>query len=412
MGVVADEPLDATAWVAILSQRVLVVADVSSASVHGGAERMLHHHIRALVAAGKQVTILTRQPTPDDALMAEITHLAVVEHRLPFSGHKGYQGLKQLKSEARLWWQKHQNDFDVVVAEQPFVMWALMQAGCDLPRLQVCFSFAFEEYETRYGLTMTWKHKLAIAAMRKLEAKVYQSADRLMGLSQFTQDRLQDFFHISAEHGVVNPAAAEAVAAFDDEKREQYRHDLGWTTPVITTLRNLVPRTGVDLLIQVAAIVKAKRADVRFVVMGDGVLRDSMQKLAEDLDVADVVEFTGFLAEQDVQQRLIASDVFMVPTRGLEGFGLVTLEANVCGTPVLATPISANKELVPTVIHNQLAENASPLALAEKLMWMLDNPVVATQRKQVQDDVMTKYNWAKHDKLFVQLVDQLRKENL
>lgn len=410
MGVVIDEPLDATTWMAILSQAVLIVADVSSASVHGGAERMLHHHIRALVAAGKAVTVLTRQTKPDDALYAEIEHLAVGEHRLPFSGHKGYQGLKQLKAEAKVWWKIHQHKFDVVVAEQPFVMWALLQAGCDLPRLQVCFSFAFEEYETRYGLFMTWKHKAAIAAMRRLEAKIYKSADKLMGLSQFTQDRLEDFFHVAPEHCVVNPAAAEVGDAFEAEKRAQYRQSLGWTTPVITTLRNLVPRTGVDLLIQVAAIVKAKRADVRFVVMGDGVLRASMQKMAEDLDVADVVEFTGFLAEQTVQECLIASDIFMVPTRGLEGFGLVTLEANVCGTPVLATPISANKELVPTVIHNQLAANASPLALAEKLLWMLDNPIAEAQRKQLQDDAMAKYNWPAHDQLFVQLVDQLRKE--
>jgi len=132
-----------------------------------------------------------------------------------------------------------------------------------------------------------------------------------------------------------------------------------------------------------------------------------MQKLADDLGVADMVEFTGFLSEEGVQKRLLASDVFMVPTRGLEGFGLVTLEANAWGTPVLATPIAANKELVPSIMHNQLAENASPLALAEKLMWMLDNALSARQRERTQKDALSQYHWDKHDQKLLQQVEAL-----
>jgi len=154
-------------------------------------------------------------------------------------------------------------------------------------------------------------------------------------------------------------------------------------------------------------IVKNTRPDVRFVVMGEGVLKGSLQTLAQDLGVADMVEFVGFLPEQDVQKRLFGSDVFMVPTRGLEGFGLVTLEANVWGTPVLATPIAANTELVPSIMHNQLADNASPLALAEKLMWMLDNALSEQQRQRTSDDAQQQYNWQKHDAILLNSIKAL-----
>jgi len=390
-----------------MSKRILMVADVSAEAVHGGAERMLYHHLRALVDAGYDVTMLTRQPTPDAEVCIELPQFGIQEFRFPFSGDKGYKGLQELKSAAKQWWKHHQDDFDVVISEQPFVMWALLAAGCKLPRLQVCFSFAFEEYETRHALDMTAKHKLAIQAMKKLEAKVYKSADTLMGLSKFTQDRMHHFFGLADDACVINPAAADEFKGLHISQHDEIRAELGWETPVVTTLRNLVPRTGVDLLIQAAAIVKVTHPDVKFIIMGDGGLRESMQMMADELGVADMITFTGYLPEEDVQKRLLASDVFVLPTRGLEGFGLVTLEANAWGTPVLATPISANKELVPSIIHNQLADNASPLALAEKIVWMTENPLGQAQRVRTQEDAFRQYNWQKHDQKLLQMVEAL-----
>ena len=116
-------------------------------------------------------------------------------------------------------------------------------------------------------------------------------------------------------------AAAEQGLAVELTHRESFRQSLEWQKPVVVTLRNLVPRTGVDLLIQAAAIIKAKGNDVSWVVMGDGALNEPMHKMAVELGVANIVEFTGFLAEFEVQKRLCAADVFMLPTRGLEGFG-------------------------------------------------------------------------------------------
>jgi len=388
--------------------RVLVVADVSAEFVHGGAERMLFHHIRALQADGFAVAVLTRQVKPDDALQLDLTDLGVREYRLPFSGDKGYRGLLELRRAAKDWWVSHHMNYDLVVAEQPFVMWALLQAGCKLPRLQVCHSFAFEEYQTRHALKPSLKHSIAIVAMKRLEASVYESAHHLITLSQFMADRLSAFFAVQAHKISVVPGSADQREAISEAMRLQYRQTLAWETPVVCTLRNLVPRTGVDLMIQAAAIVKHSRPDVRFVVMGDGVLKQALLDLAIALHVDDVVSFTGFLSEAEVLQRLYAADVFMVPTRGLEGFGLVTLEANVCGTPVLATPIAANAELVPTISHNRLAASASPQSLATALLDMLASPLNEEARAAIHHDATTRYTWDKHDDAFVGLVRGLQ----
>jgi len=162
----------------VIPVRILLVADVSAEKLLGGAERMLTQHVRAL-AETFELTVLTRQPAPDALLTIEVA-TGVTEYRLPFSGDRGLAGMRELKQGAKDWWRQHQGEFDMLVSEQPFVMWALLRAGCRLPRLQICHSLAFEEYTTRHGLDWGVKHKIATVAMRYLESRVYVSGAGFM----------------------------------------------------------------------------------------------------------------------------------------------------------------------------------------------------------------------------------------
>lgn len=385
------------------AMRILLVADVSAETVHGGAERMLHHHVRAIDEARIKVSILTRQPAPDAPLKVEVRP-GVTEYRLPFSGDKGVAGMRQLLQEASKWWGVHAGAFDMVVAEQPFVMWALYKAGCRLPRLQVCYSFAYEEYATRHGLDWNWKHRLATAAMRRLEGSVYRSAERLLVLSEYTRRRLAEAFGIHSEVAVV-PGGVDVRHSMKPDRRE-IRASCNWEGPVVVTLRNLVPRTGVDLLVQTAAMVRVHRPDVRWCVVGTGPLLEPLRHLAGMLQVGDIVSFCGFLSEKEVHRTLNAADIFLLPTRALEGFGLVTIEANAAGLPVVATPVGANPEVVASLPHNRLAADATPEALADAVLAMLDElpedrePMRAELHRAAADA----YAWEHHDEAFIRHV--------
>jgi glycosyltransferase involved in cell wall biosynthesis len=387
--------------------RVLVVSDVSAEKVYGGAERVLVHHIRALKDYGNEVTVLTRQPEPDAPLMARLEG-GVVEHRLPYAGNRGPAGLKQLKKGAAAWWYEHSGRFDAVVAEQPFTIWALLKAGCNLPRLQVCHSFAFEEYAMRYGRSGGFRHWLAAAAMRRLERKVYCSADRFLVLSHFMQSRLSTYFHVSTGLITIAPGGVDVPDTCTSEQRDKLRTSLQWNGPVVMTLRSLVMRTGVDLLVEAAAILKSDIPDLKWCVVGKGELLESLQNLSERLGVSDRVEFAGFLSEDEVRKRMYAADLFMLPTRDLEGFGLVTLEANACGLPVVATPVTANKEVVPSLPFNRLADALSADALAAAVRAMLDeHQSVELSRQTLRNAVEEKYAWHHHDVHFVRAVEAL-----
>lgn len=384
--------------------RVLLVADVSAEALLGGAERMLIRHLHALRQAGMDVTVLSRQPAPEAPLTVTVMD-GVEEHRLAYGGDRGWRGLMQLKAGARRWWRRHAGDFDLVVAEQPFVMWALERAGCRLPRLQVCHAFAFEEYMTRYGLDWGWGHAAAAASMRRIESGLYRTADGLLVLSAHMRTRLAEAFGIRDGVSVVaggSDAVDEALFA----ARPQLRAELGWDGPVIVSLRNLVPRTGIDLLVQAAAMLRYDYPELRWVVMGTGALLEPLRRLAAGLGVAECIEFTGYLDEAEVKRRLVAADLFMLPTRALEGFGLVTVEAGACGLPVVATPVGANVEVVGSLPPGRLAADATPKALARATAEMLDalaGADVGAMRSTLRA-ACGQYDWAHHDAGFLQAV--------
>jgi glycosyltransferase involved in cell wall biosynthesis len=391
-----------------MTRRVLLVADVSAETLRGGAERMLGQHARALRAAGIPFTILSRQPEPDAPLCVTIMD-GVEEHRLPYGGDRGWRGLAELRRGASRWWRQHGAGFDVVIAEQPFVMWALVQAGCRLPTLQVCYAFAYEEYATRHGLDWRWRHALAAAAMRRLEGGLYRRAAGLFVLSDYTRRRLGAAFGIT-DGITVSGGGSDPVGDALFSARERLRTELGWDGPVAVTLRNLVPRTGVDLLVQAAAALRYDRPDLRWVVMGTGPLLQPLQRLVSDLGIGDRITFTGYLAEDEVKRRLVAADLFMLPTRALEGFGLVTVEANACGLPVVATPVGANVEVIGSMpASNRLAEDVTPEALARAVDAMLGELAgadVEAMRRELRAGA-SRYDWAHHDARFLQCLQEM-----
>ena len=287
-------------------------------------------------------------------------------------------------------------------------MWAMLQAGCDLPRVQVCHSFAFEEYATRHGLDWDIKHCVVTAAMRRLEAKVYQSAASCMVLSAFMQQRLLDFFQLSHEQVLI---AAGGIESFNLKWQEclQLREEI-WAekanAPVLVTLRNLVPRTGVDLLIQAAAIVHVDRPDVRWQVIGTGDLLEGLRALRDALGMHDVVRFSGFLTEKKVQQRLWTADAFVLPTRSLEGFGLVTLEANAHGLPVIATPAGANTDVVGWHALNHVAQDISPESLAKSVLAYLEAMPSVQERQTLAEETPKHFAWQTHDNLLVDMIQR------
>jgi glycosyltransferase involved in cell wall biosynthesis len=110
---------------------------------------------------------------------------------------------------------------------------------------------------------------------------------------------------------------------------------------VVTVIAQLIPAKGVDLAIH--ALTRLPEKAVLWIV-GSGAQSDELQALTQTLALTKRVRFWGL--QRHVEPLLQASDCFVLPSRWQEAAGLVVLEAQACGLPVVASRIGGIPEYI------------------------------------------------------------------
>ncbi len=112
----------------------------------------------------------------------------------------------------------------------------------------------------------------------------------------------------------------------------------------------------------------------RFLLVGDGSLRHDLETLASSLNLQDCLLFAG--QRMDVRDILAALDIVVVPSIQ-EGFPILTLEAMAMEKPIVATAIDGIMEQIINGEEGLLVAPKSPLALAQAVKRLVDDPSYA-----------------------------------
>jgi len=151
----------------------------------------------------------------------------------------------------------------------------------------------------------------------------------------------------------------------------------------LLTVGRLVARKGHDTVIRALPAIAAEFPDILYTIAGDGPLRERLERLAREMGVAERVSFLGGVAEPALSALYTASDIFVMPARQIgadvEGFGLVFLEANAFGKPVVGGRSGGVPEAVADGETGILVPPDDPAALAEVVTRLLKNPDLATR---------------------------------
>jgi len=149
--------------------------------------------------------------------------------------------------------------------------------------------------------------------------------------------------------------------------------------PIILHVARLVAVKGSRYLLQAFASLARRHEEVRLVVIGEGPLRRSLQRLAAALGIVDRVRFLGALPHADVLAWMRQAAMLVLPsvataTGRIEGLGMVVLEAAATGVPVIGSRIGGIPECIIDGQTGFLVPQRDTGALADRISKLLDDP--------------------------------------
>jgi phosphatidyl-myo-inositol dimannoside synthase len=129
---------------------------------------------------------------------------------------------------------------------------------------------------------------------------------------------------------------------------------------------------GHDVLIEALARVHTRVPDVEWVVIGEGPLRPDLERLARARGLGGVARFLGAVSDEERDRWLRRASVFAMPSRlPGEGFGMVYLEANAYGKPVVAGNVGGPLDAVADGVSGLLVDPSDVAAVAEAVTRLL-----------------------------------------
>ncbi len=365
--------------------KLLFVSTFAFPDHFGGAERVLTDVATRLARRGHEVTLLTGQV--GDSSPRE-TRDGVEVVRYPVKRGRPDRFYRSVWSGVRAALAAGVGaDAEVLSVHQVLsAVAALAPGGARCPG-RVCSFYApySLEYLARFrGGNESGAAPLAArgvaSVLSRADRYVLRRSHEVLVLSEYSRQQVQTLDPAIVARTTIASAGVDLEhfrpAADQQEARGcAQRVGLGAAEgPILLTVRRLVPRMGVTDLLAAAAQLRAGGHRLHLAIAGDGEQRQALERQAEDLGLGSSVTFLGRVPDDDLPALYRAADVFVLPTRSLEGFGMVTAEALASGLPVLATNAGASGEVLAGVGGARLVPPEQPQALAEALAAMLDDP--------------------------------------
>ncbi|HEY7519308.1 MAG TPA: glycosyltransferase family 4 protein [Methylomirabilota bacterium] len=350
---------------------VLVVTDASPPAIAGGAERVLWEQATRLAGRGHRVRVLGRAPETPPSYRTDVLGVAhfTVDRRSPLA----FVRTAVLGARAAGTSLLAERRPDVLHVHQPLAGFGVLgSAGArGIPTLYTFLSPAPSEYRSRRGMTALHRRGVggtaAVAALWLLEWSCLRRATLVHVLSDFSARQLRALYGVGGARIVKIAGGADTARFRPADDRAAARAALGLRpqATLLLTVRNLEARMGLDRLLEAMARLRYFHPNAHLVVAGIGSRADELRAQASRLGIDDRVDFVGFIDDSRLAAYYQAADAFVLPTRELEGFGLVTVEALACGTPVLGTPVGATPELLTPLDPSLLFRDASVAGIAD-----------------------------------------------
>jgi glycosyltransferase involved in cell wall biosynthesis/aminoglycoside phosphotransferase (APT) family kinase protein len=166
----------------------------------------------------------------------------------------------------------------------------------------------------------------------------------------------------------------------DSDLGERGSREAARATPgEILTVASLRDYKGIPVLVEACRILRDRGTMVHASVVGEGPMREELERLISRKDLETVVRLPGARTQQEVARLLARRPLFVLPSviledGWMEGIPVALMEAMAAQCPVVASELSGIPELIRDGKNGRLVEQGNPGALADAIQELLDNP--------------------------------------
>lgn len=224
----------------------------------------------------------------------------------------------------------------------------------------------------------------------KLASLIARSADHIIAISHAVKRFLAEkISSIDPENMTVIHYGISNEKFLSNEKKNRITARsllrVSDKTKVIGVIARLVPQKNISLLLRAVSLID--RDDLIVTILGEGFLREDLEREARDFGLSTRVHFMG--KRSDIEHLIHAFDVLVLPSVH-EGLGLVLLEAMVAEVPIVASRVSAIPEIIEDRTSGLLFDSGNAVQLAQAIQFVLNDEelsvsLVKNARKRVDN---------------------------
>jgi glycosyltransferase involved in cell wall biosynthesis len=209
----------------------------------------------------------------------------------------------------------------------------------------------------------------------RLERFAARLSDSIITLTENLRQELAEVDRVARKGRITVLPLGMDLAPFAEMPRNSGKFRAAWgipdDAPLIGTIGRLVNVKNHALFLDAAAQVLAELPAARFVLVGDGILRDELERQAASLGIADRVIFTGW--QQNIAPIYSDLDVSVISSH-TEGTPGSVIESLAAGCPVVATAVGGVPDLLDGGALGTMSPPGNSVALAQAIVRTVSNP--------------------------------------
>lgn len=326
----------------------------------GGGEEHAHQMTKHLIELGERIVVLTPYWPGHDSEVKE------------FDSSCGYPVIRFDSKEGTGEWQWSLDDLTKRIMVKDLLK-AIRSARADylisnFGGVVSTFSVLFATRLTKIP-HFTFVHHLDHRSpwrVCKARSLNYKTSNKVICVSK---DTAQDVIR----HGAPPQKVRVINNAVDMQNIRTHLSESKLKGNVLLTVSRLVEHKGIQRVIEAMPRILAKVPDARYVIVGDGDYRESLMSLAKASPARDVITFTGAVTDYEKFNHYNNCRVFVMPSEE-EGFGIVFLEANAFGKPVIGGDVMGVPEAIVDGVTGFLVDPHDVDAIADRVIHLLRNP--------------------------------------